>query len=221
VVEIEDNGPGIPQEIQSKVFDPFFTTKEPGKGTGLGLDISYNIVVQRHRGDLRLTSSPGRTCFEVWLPLNFEDVRSGEAPMPATRQVDDEMKKSILETVKNIAVVGISTRTHRPAHSVPLYLQEQGYNIIPVREGVHEILGKPTYPDLSSIPEPIDVVLIFKRPEDVPPVVEEAIKINPKVIWMQEGIVNEAAAAMARDAGITVVMDACMRVEHRRLINHT
>jgi signal transduction histidine kinase/predicted CoA-binding protein len=220
VVEIEDNGPGIPKDIQSKVFDPFFTTKEPGKGTGLGLDISYNIVVQRHRGDLRLTSRPGRTCFEVWLPINFEEVESGQAPMPATRQVDDEMKKSILETVKNIAVVGISTRPHRPAHSVPLYLQEQGYNIFPVKEGVEEILGKSTYPDLSSIPDPIDVVLIFKRPDDVPPVVEEAIKINPKVIWMQEGIVNEAAAAVARDADITVLMDACMRVEHRRLTNN-
>ena len=221
VVELEDNGPGIPKEIQSKVFDPFFTTKEPGKGTGLGLDISYNIVVQRHRGDLRVTSRPGRTCFEVWLPINFDEVDNGESPMPATRQIDDEMKKSILETVKKIAVVGISTRTHRPAHSVPLYLQEQGYNIFPVRDGVEEILRKRTYPNLSSIPDSIDVVLIFKRPEDVPPVVEEAIKINPKVIWMQEGIVNEAAAAVARDAGITVIMDACMRVEHRRLLNHS
>jgi signal transduction histidine kinase/predicted CoA-binding protein len=221
VVEIEDDGPGIPHDSQSKVFDPFFTTKEPGKGTGLGLDISYNIVVQRHRGDLRLTSRPGRTCFEVWLPINFEDVESGKAPMPATRQVDDELKKSILETVRNIAVVGISTRAHRPAHSVPLYLQEQGYIIFPVREGVEEIIGQATYPDLSSIQEPVDVVLIFKRPDEVSPVVEEAIKINPMVIWMQEGIVNESAAKVARDAGITVIMDACMRAEHRRLINNT
>jgi predicted CoA-binding protein len=100
-------------------------------------------------------------------------------------------------------------------------LQEQGYNIFPVREEAEKILGNATYSDLGSIPDPIDVVLIFKRPDDVPPVVAEAIKLHPKVIWMQEGIVNESAAKVARDAGITVIMDACMRAEHRRLINHT
>jgi signal transduction histidine kinase len=72
VVEIEDNGPGISPELQSRIFDPFFTTKSPGRGTGLGLDISYNIVVHRHRGDIKVTSEPGRTCFQVWLPLNLE-----------------------------------------------------------------------------------------------------------------------------------------------------
>ena len=72
VVEIEDDGPGIPAEIQSKIFDSFFTTKPPGQGTGLGLDISYNIVVHKHRGDIKLHSKPGQTCFEVWLPVNFE-----------------------------------------------------------------------------------------------------------------------------------------------------
>ena len=72
VVEVVDNGPGIPSEIQSKIFDPFFTTKAPGHGTGLGLDISYNIVVYKHRGDIKLFSEPGKTCFQVWLPVNFE-----------------------------------------------------------------------------------------------------------------------------------------------------
>ena len=72
VVEIEDNGPGIPLEIQSKIFDAFFTTKPTGKGTGLGLNISYNIVVQKHRGDIKVSSKPGKTIFEVWLPINFE-----------------------------------------------------------------------------------------------------------------------------------------------------
>ena len=72
VVEIEDNGPGIPQEIQSKIFDPFFTTKAPGHGTGLGLDISYNIVVYKHRGDIKVTSEPGKTRFQVWLPKNYD-----------------------------------------------------------------------------------------------------------------------------------------------------
>ena len=72
LVEIEDNGPGISPELQSRIFDPFFTTKSPGQGTGLGLDISYNIVVHRHRGDIKVSSKPGRTCFQVWLPLNPE-----------------------------------------------------------------------------------------------------------------------------------------------------
>jgi signal transduction histidine kinase len=72
VVEVEDNGPGIPEEIQSKIFDTFFTTKGPGKGTGLGLNISYNIVVQKHRGDIKVSSIPGKTCFEVMLPIEFK-----------------------------------------------------------------------------------------------------------------------------------------------------
>jgi len=72
VVEIEDNGPGIPEEIMPRIFDPFFTTKPPGQGTGLGLDITYNIVVYRHRGDIKVTSQPGKTCFQVWLPINFQ-----------------------------------------------------------------------------------------------------------------------------------------------------
>ncbi len=220
VVEIEDNGPGIPEEIKDKVFETFFTTKEPGKGTGLGLDISYNIVVQKHRGDIRFTSRPGRTCFEVWLPINFENMESGSSPVPGIKRVDDETKRSILESAKNIAVVGISTRPHRPAHSVPHYLQQHGYTIFPVRSDVDQILGAATFPSLDAISDPIDVVLIFKRPNEIPPIVEEAIQIGTKVVWMQEGIVNEAAAEVARQAGATVIMDACIRAEHRRLVNH-
>ena len=217
VVEIQDSGEGIPLEIQTKIFDPFFTTKEQGKGTGLGLDISYNIVVQRHRGDIRVTSRPGRTCFEVWLPIDFNDVESGEVPVPGMNRMDDEKKIQIYKNSKNIAVVGMSTRPTRPAHSVPAFLMEKGYRIIPVRPGVDEILGKKAYPDLMSIPDPIDVVLIFRRSEEVPPIVEQAITIGAKVIWMQQGIVNESAASSARNAGLDVVMDSCMRVEHRRL----
>jgi signal transduction histidine kinase/predicted CoA-binding protein len=217
VVEIRDTGEGIPQEILSKIFDPFFTTKPQGKGTGLGLDISYNIVVQRHKGDIRVTSSPGETCFEVWLPVNFDDVESGEVSVPGMNIMDDERKLQIYENTKNIAVVGLSTRPTRPAHSVPAYLQGKGYRIIPVRPGVDEILGEKAYPDLASIPDPIDVVLVFRPSEDVPPIVEQAIAIDAKVVWMQLGIVNESAAASARNAGLEVVMDTCMRAEHRRL----
>ncbi len=217
VVEIQDSGEGIPLEIQTKIFDPFFTTKEQGKGTGLGLDISYNIVVQRHRGDIRVTSRPGRTCFEVWLPIDFNDVESGEVPVPGMNRMDDEKKIQIYKNSKIIAVVGMSTRPTRPAHSVTAFLMEKRYRIIPVRPGVDEILGKKAYPDLMSIPDTIDVVLIFQRSEEVPPIVEQAITIGAMVIWIQQGIVNESAASSARNAGLDVVMDSCMRVEHRRL----
>jgi len=98
------------------------------------------------------------------------------------------------------------------------YLKEQGYTIIPVNPTAPEILGEKVYPNLSAIPDQVDVVQVFRKPEDVPPVVDEAIKIGAKVVWMQEGIVNEEAAQKARDAGLQVVMDACMRATHRRLI---
>jgi predicted CoA-binding protein len=97
-------------------------------------------------------------------------------------------------------------------------LQGQGYRIIPVNPTATEILGEKAYPDLESVPEKIDVVQVFRKPEDVPPVVEDAIKVGAKVVWMQEGIVNEEAAQRARQAGLQVVMDACMRATHRRLI---
>jgi predicted CoA-binding protein len=94
---------------------------------------------------------------------------------------------------------------------------EQGYTILPVNPKADEILGAKVYKSLSDIPDKVDVVQVFRRPEDVPPVVEEAIKIGAKVVWMQEGIVNEEAAQKAREAGLQVVMDACMRATHRRL----
>ena len=97
-------------------------------------------------------------------------------------------------------------------------MKNQGYHIIPVNPTADEILGEKSYPDLESVPEKIDVVQVFRKPEDVPPVVESAIKVGAKVVWMQEGIVNEEAAQKAREAGLQVVMDACMRATHRRLI---
>jgi predicted CoA-binding protein/two-component sensor histidine kinase len=218
VVQIQDNGPGIPPEIQSKVFEPFFTTKDVGKGTGLGLDISYNIVVQKHRGDIRMTSEPGNTCFEIWLPTDFEKVESGEITVPGMEMINDEIKRKILTSSHNVAVVGMSTRPNVPAHTVPVFLHSKGYNIIPVRPDGQEVLGMQSYPDLASVPDPIDVVLVFRRSEDVPVVVHQAVAVGAKVVWMQEGIVNEAAAAVARNAGLQVVMDTCMRKEYRRLI---
>jgi predicted CoA-binding protein len=118
--------------------------------------------------------------------------------------------------VKTIAVVGLSSRPTKPAHYVPAYLQAHGYHIIPVNPNLEQVLGKKAYPDLASIPEPVDLVLLFRRSEEVYPFVEQAIQIGAKAVWMQLGIADEAAAALARNAGLEIVMDACMLVEHKR-----
>jgi predicted CoA-binding protein len=115
-----------------------------------------------------------------------------------------------------IAVVGLSPKTYRPSNQVALYLQRAGYRIIPVNPGQAEILGEPCYPDLQSIPEPVDVVDIFRRSEQVEPVVRDAIAIGAKVVWMQQGIVNVEAATIAEQAGLSVIMDRCMKVDHRQ-----
>ena len=209
-VEVQDNGPGIPSEIQSRIFDAFFTTKPPGKGTGLGLEISYSIVVNKHRGNIKVFSQPGFTSFQVILPLNFDAVDSMTQPVPAVAKGNDDQMLRILRNAKTIAVVGMSTQPERPSHSVPAYLQAHGYRIIPVNPSLDQALGEQAYPDLLSVPEPVDVVDIFRRSEDVQPIVEQAIRVGAKVIWMQEGIVNEEAADLARRAGLEVVMDACM-----------
>jgi len=127
-------------------------------------------------------------------------------------------KKSILETVKVIAVVGLSRRESRPGYYVPAYMHTAGYRILPVNPYLQEALGEKAYPDLLSISEPVDMVVIFRRREDVPPVVDQAIEIGAKVIWMQLGIFNDEAAAKARAAGLQVVMNACVMVDHQRLL---
>lgn len=125
--------------------------------------------------------------------------------------------KRILTEFKTIAVVGLSPKTDRPSYRVANYLKSKGYRIIPVNPNATEILGERCYPNLSSIPERVEVVDIFRRSEDVPPIVDEAIKIGARAIWMQEGIVNEEAAKKAEKAGLLVVMDKCMYKEHARL----
>jgi signal transduction histidine kinase/predicted CoA-binding protein len=220
IVQIEDNGPGIPEGIRNKIFDPFFTTKEPGKGTGLGLNISYNII-QKHGGQIRVNSRPGKTCFETRLPVDFERQTEEKTPIQTIIRPDDNTLKQILQSSHNLAVVGVSDEEIRPSHSIAAYLQERGYRIFPVNPNVDTILNEKTYPDIDSIPDPVDVVLIFRRSEHVPPIVDQAIRKGAKVVWMQEGIVNETAAGKARDAGLTVVMGTCMRASHRRLIAPT
>jgi uncharacterized protein len=139
--------------------------------------------------------------------------------MDKTVQLDPayEALREILAENKAIAVVGLSPKPDRPSNTVPAYLQEQGYRIIPVNPKIAEALGEKAYPSLREIPVPVDIVQIFRRSEDVPPVVEDAIAIGAKVVWMQEGIVNQAAADRAEAAGLKVVMDMCMRVIHRLL----
>ena len=130
----------------------------------------------------------------------------------------DKELKDILLSAKTIASVGVSGNQEKESYWIVSYLKEQGYHIIPVNPTATEILGEKSYPDLESVPDKIDVVQVFRKPEDVPPVVDGAIKAGAKVVWMQEGIVNEEAAQKARDAGLQVVMDTCMRATHRRLI---
>lgn len=131
---------------------------------------------------------------------------------------NDQMMKELLLSSKTIASVGLSSNQQKESYGIALYLKEQGYRIIPVNPTANEIFGEKAYPDLSSIPEKVDIVQVFRKPEDVPPVVDEAIKIGAKAVWMQEGITHEESAQKARDAGLQVVMDACMRGTHRRLV---
>ena len=121
----------------------------------------------------------------------------------------------ILESCKTVAVVGLSPRPDRDSNGVAAYLQEKGYRIIPVNPSATMILGEKCYPDLLSIPEPVDVVDIFRRAEEVPAIVEEAIKVGARAVWMQKGVVSEEGASKARAAGLMVVMDECMECEVR------
>ena len=126
-------------------------------------------------------------------------------------------EEEILSSSRVVAVVGLSVKPDRPSYNVASYLKKNGYKIIPVNPKGGEILGEVCYPDLSSIPGAVDVVDIFRRSEEVPAIVEEAIKIRAKAVWMQEGVINEQAAARAKAAGLLVVMDKCMLKEHRKL----
>jgi hypothetical protein len=122
-----------------------------------------------------------------------------------------------LRAAKTIAVVGLSGRRFRPSHGVAEYLQRAGYRVIPVNPLETEVLGEKSYPNLSSVPLPVDIVDVFRRSEYVPEIVEEAIRIGAKMVWMQEGVVHEQAARRAQVAGLKVVMDRCILKEHRRL----
>ncbi len=123
----------------------------------------------------------------------------------------------LLENSRTIAVVGLSNRRTRPSYGVSEYMQSVGYRIIPVNPHETEVLGEKAYPNLDSVPEQIDIVDIFRRPEYVPDIVDAAIRAGAKAVWMQEGVVHEEAAGKARAAGLMVVMDRCILKEHRKM----
>jgi predicted CoA-binding protein len=123
----------------------------------------------------------------------------------------------LLHNARTIAVVGLSSKKARPSYGVAAYMQRAGYRIIPVNPQETEVLGEKAYPSLEAVPHPIDIVNIFRRSEYVPEIVDAAIRIGARSVWMQEGVLHEAAAEKARAAGIIVVMDRCILKEHRKL----
>ncbi len=132
--------------------------------------------------------------------------------------VDNNEIKALLETAHVIAIVGLSPKEKRPSNLVARYLLDVGYTVIPVNPGHVEILGLKCYPDLSAIDQPVDIVDIFRRPEAVPPIVDEAIAIGAKAVWMQLGVINYQAAAQAKESGLMVIMDRCLKIDHCQLI---
>jgi uncharacterized protein len=132
---------------------------------------------------------------------------------PSDREI-----RHILETAKTVAVVGLSDKPDRDSYKVAKYLQEHGFRIIPVNPTVDQVLGEKSYASVTDIPEQVDVVDIFRKPEAVMPVVQEAIDAGAATVWMQLGVINQDAAEKAEAAGLQVVMDRCMKVEHGRLL---
>ena len=132
---------------------------------------------------------------------------------------DDDTLRRILTESHRIAVVGLSADRSRPSHAVAEYLLEHGFEVIPVNPKYDEVLGQTCYPDLAAVPGSVDIVDLFQRAERVPPFVDAAISIGANVVWMQLGIVHEGAATKARAAGLDVVMDRCIKIEHARLVD--
>ena len=130
-----------------------------------------------------------------------------------------EKMEALLRNSSNIAVVGLSPDPWRPSHEVTRYMRDQGYTIIPVNPNHSEIMGLECYPDLLSVPGPVDIVNIFRRSQAVPAIVEQAIAIKVGAVWMQLGVYHEQAARTAREAGLTVIMERCIKIEHMRIFS--
>lgn len=132
--------------------------------------------------------------------------------------MNDEIVRDLLTTAKTIAVVGLSSNPIRPSYGVSEYMQSRGYRIIPVNPHETEVLGQRSYASLAEVPEPVDIVNVFRRSEFVPEVVDAAIEANARCVWLQEGVVHPSATRRAEDAGVLVVVDRCILKEHRRLL---
>ena len=149
--------------------------------------------------------------------FDLSDGVSGASPVNRGRfSMTAADRLRILEKYKRIAIVGLSSNPFRPSHFAAIYLLSEGYDVVPVNPREKEILGRRSYASLGDVPGPVEIVDIFRDPSAVPPIVEEAIAIGAKVIWMQLGVIHEAAAERARAAGLEVVMDRCMKIEHAR-----
>jgi predicted CoA-binding protein len=149
--------------------------------------------------------------------FDLADGVSGNSPVNRSRfamTASDRLR--ILKTYKHIAMVGLSSNPFRPSHYAAIYLLSEGYDVVPVNPRENQILGQKSYPTLADVPGPVEVVDIFREPSAVPSIVEEAIAVGAKVIWMQLGVIHEGAAERARKAGLEVVMDRCMKIEHAR-----
>jgi uncharacterized protein len=170
---------------------------------------------------VRRAGKVARSC----TPLELQSLRA-----PSTNQSVPEQESTTVQTqrenfadpadieamlkMKRIAVVGLSSDRSRPSYEVARYMQRQGYEITPVNPNEAEVLGEKAFPDLASLPEPPEVVDVFRRPEFVGPVIDEAIQVGAKAVWLQQGVINLEAARKAREAGLLVVMDRCIKVEH-------
>jgi uncharacterized protein len=151
------------------------------------------------------------------VPFGSFDGVGGNSPVnqsPFATSALDRLR--ILERYRHIAMVGLSSNPFRPSHFAAIYLLSEGYDVVPVNPRESAVLGRPSYPSLSAIPSPVEVVDIFREPAAVPAIVEEAIAVGAKVVWMQLGVIHEEAAERARRAGLEVVMDRCMKIEHAR-----
>ena len=139
----------------------------------------------------------------------------GAADVPARFQ-DEQTIREILRTSRTIAIVGLSSNVLRASNFVGFYLQRHGYRIVPVNPGEREILGQTSYPALTDIPFPVDVVDVFRRPDAVPDIARQAVRIGARVLWLQFGVISPEGAEIAERGGLTVVVDRCMKVEHAR-----
>jgi predicted CoA-binding protein len=158
----------------------------------------------------------GRQCAVSVADFSADGV-GGNSPVNRSRFANSSFDRlRILERYRSIAMVGLSSNPFRPSHFAAIYLLSEGYDVIPVNPRESQVLGRTSYPSLTAIPGPVEVVDIFREPAAVPGIVEEAIAVGAKVVWMQLGVIHEEAAERAERAGLEVVMDRCMKIEHAR-----